>query len=37
MIHMIQNATLRPGDLSWVVIERYVAAAVDLRVDELIS
>lgn len=37
MIHMIQNATLRPGAASWVVIERYVAAAVDLRVNDLIS
>jgi hypothetical protein len=37
MVHMIQNATLRPGDASWVVVERYAAAAVDLRVDELIN
>jgi fructosamine-3-kinase len=36
MVHMIQNATLRPGDPSWVVVERYAAAAVDLRVGELI-
>lgn len=37
MVHMVQNATLRPGDVSWVVIERYVAAAADLRVDDLIN
>lgn len=37
VIHSIQNATHRPGDLDWVVIERYVTAAVDLRVGELIQ
>lgn len=34
--HMLQDAALRPGEPSWVVIDRYVAAALDLRVGELI-
>ena len=36
VVHMIQNATLRPGDAPWVVVKRYVAAAVDLRVGDLV-
>ena len=36
VIHMIQNAALRPGDATSIVIERYVAAAIDLRIHELI-
>jgi hypothetical protein len=36
MAHMLQDAALRPDQPSWVVIDRYVAAAVDLRVGELI-
>jgi hypothetical protein len=37
VIHMIQNAALRPGDAPSIVIERYVAAAVDLHVRDLVS
>ncbi len=36
MAHMLQDARLRPGQPSWVVIDRYVAAAVDLHVGELV-
>ena len=36
LVHMLQDATLTPGQPPWVVIDRYVAAAVDLRVGELI-
>ena len=36
VIHMMQNAALRPGDASSFVIDRYVAAAVDLRLGDLI-
>ncbi|MBW2281584.1 MAG: phosphotransferase [Deltaproteobacteria bacterium] len=36
MVHMLQDAALTPGQPPWVVVDRYVAAAVDLRVGELI-
>ena len=36
VVHMLQNATHRPGDPPWVVTDRYTAAAVDLRVGDLI-
>ena len=36
MVHMLQDAALRPGQPPWVVIDRYVAAALDLRVGELV-
>ena len=36
MIRMLEDAELRPGAEPWIVIDRYVAAAVDLEVGELI-
>lgn len=36
MIHMLENAQLKPGAKPWIVIPRYVAAAVELDVGELI-
>jgi hypothetical protein len=36
VIHMIQNAALHPADAPSIVIERYVAAAVDLRLGDLV-
>lgn len=36
VIHMLRDAALRPGARPWIVIDRYVAAAVDLNVGELI-
>ena len=36
MVHMLQDVALQPGQPPWVVIDRYVAAAVDLRVGELV-
>ncbi|MEE9254010.1 MAG: hypothetical protein V3U43_03685 [Pseudomonadales bacterium] len=36
MIHMLEDAELRPGAKPWIVIDRYVAAAVDLDVGDLI-
>jgi hypothetical protein len=36
IVHMLQGATLRPGDPPWIVIDRYVPAAVDLEIGELI-
>ncbi len=36
IVHMLQGAKLRPGDPPWIVIDRYVPAAVDLEIGELI-
>jgi hypothetical protein len=36
MIHMMEDAALEPGAKPWIVIDRYVAAAVDLDLGELI-
>lgn len=36
MIHMLEDAEWRPGATPWIVIDRFVAAAVDLGVGELI-
>ena len=36
MINMLENAQLLPGATPWIVIPRYVAAAVELEVGELI-
>ena len=37
VVHMLQDARLQPGQAPWVVIDRYVAAATDLRVGDLLS
>ena len=37
MIHMLQDASLAPGAPPWIVIDRYVAAAVELACGDLIA
>ena len=37
MIHMLQDASLAPGAPPWIVIDRYVAAAVELDCGDLIA
>lgn len=36
MVHMLQDASLAPGAPAWIVIDRYVAAAVELACGDLI-